>query len=183
MPARPARGPARTPTRTGTRTSGTPARGAPAPARRPPACPQASAASVMRPCVRTSGARRAWRRFGGARIAGPAAPETVYQPLPVPAPEAKGMSKEQMEIRELKEGRFMLIDDEPCKIDSIEKSKPGKHGASKVRIEAGSLFTGAKRTYLGSVTDKVWVPQVDKRTAQLLSFHVGVAELVETESV
>lgn len=90
--------------------------------------------------------------------------------------------KEQMEIRELKEGRFMLIDDEPCKIDSIEKSKPGKHGASKARIEARSIFTGAKKTYLGSVTDKVWVPQVDRRGAQLLSFHNGTAQLMDKDT-
>ena len=90
--------------------------------------------------------------------------------------------KEQVEIRELKEGRFVLIDDEPCKIDSIEKSKPGKHGASKARIEARSIFTGAKKTYLGSVTDKVWVPQVDRRGAQLLSFHGGVAQLMDKDT-
>lgn len=92
------------------------------------------------------------------------------------------MSKEQLEIRELKEGRFMLIDEEPCKIDSIEKSKPGKHGASKARIEARSIFTGAKKTYLGSVTDKVWVPQVDRRGAQLLSFHAGTAQLMDKDT-
>ncbi len=87
-----------------------------------------------------------------------------------------------MEIRELKEGRYMLIDEEPCKIDSIEKSKPGKHGASKARIEARSIFTGSKKTYLGSVTDKVWVPQVDRRGAQRLSFHGGVAQLMDKDT-
>jgi translation initiation factor 5A len=92
------------------------------------------------------------------------------------------MSKEQMEIRELKEGRYMLIDDEPCKIDSIEKSKPGKHGASKARIEARSIFTNSKKTYLGSVTDKVWVPQVDRRAAQLLSFHGGIAQIMDRDT-
>ncbi len=76
----------------------------------------------------------------------------------------------------------MLIDDEPCKIDSIEKSKPGKHGASKLRIEARSIFTNAKRTYLGSVTDKVWIPTVDRRAAQLLSFHGGVAQIMDKDS-
>ena len=90
--------------------------------------------------------------------------------------------KEQAEIRELKEGRFVLIDDEPCKIDSIEKSKPGKHGASKARIEARSIFTNAKRTLLGTVSDKVWVPVVDRRQAQLLSFHGGHAQLMDKET-
>ena len=90
--------------------------------------------------------------------------------------------KEQAEVRELKEGRYMLIDDEPCKIDSIEKSKPGKHGASKARIEARSIFTGNKKTLLGTVSDKVWVPQVDRRQAQLLSFHGGVAQLMDKDT-
>jgi translation initiation factor 5A len=90
--------------------------------------------------------------------------------------------KEQAEIRELKEGRFVLIDDEPCKIDSIEKSKPGKHGAAKARIEARSIFTGAKRTLLGTVSDKVWVPQVDRRAGQLLSFHGGVAQIMDKDT-
>jgi len=90
--------------------------------------------------------------------------------------------KEQAEIRELKEGRFVLIDEEPCKIDSIEKSKPGKHGASKARIEARSIFTNAKRTLLGTVSDKVWVPVVDRRQAQLLSFHGGHAQLMDKET-
>jgi translation initiation factor 5A len=88
--------------------------------------------------------------------------------------------KEQAEIRELKEGRYVLIDDEPCKIDSIEKSKPGKHGAAKARIEARSIFTGAKRTLLGTVSDKVWIPMVDRRSAQVLSFHGGTAQLMDT---
>jgi translation initiation factor 5A len=99
----------------------------------------------------------------------------------VPAFEAVAM-KEQVEIRELKEGRFILIDDEPCKIDSIEKSKPGKHGASKARIEARSIFTNAKRTLLGTVSDKVWIPIVDRRQAQLLSFHNGVAQLMDKDT-
>lgn len=90
--------------------------------------------------------------------------------------------KEQLEARELKEGRFMLIDDEPCKIDSIEKSKPGKHGAAKLRIEARSIFTNAKKTFLGSVSDKVWVPTVDRRAGQLVSFHGGVAQIMDKDS-
>src|SRR5687768_16679606 len=111
----------------------------------------------------------------------PRGPKRFINPSPCPRPRT-GMSKEQMEIRELKEGRYMLIDDEPCKIDSIEKSKPGKHGASKARIEARSIFTNAKKTYLGSVTDKVWVPQVDRRAGQLLSFHGGVAQIMDRDT-
>ncbi|MDD1654883.1 MAG: translation initiation factor IF-5A, partial [Methanomicrobiales archaeon] len=44
--------------------------------------------------------------------------------------------KEQTEVGKLKEGRYVVIDDEPCKILGIATSKPGKHGAAKSRIDA-----------------------------------------------
>ncbi|MGB1697034.1 MAG: translation initiation factor IF-5A [Thermoplasmatota archaeon] len=90
--------------------------------------------------------------------------------------------KEQTEARMLKEGRYMLIEDEPCKIDSISKSKPGKHGAAKVRIEGRSIFTGSKKSYMGSVTDKIWVPVMDRRGAQILAVMGDTAQLMDSES-
>lgn len=90
--------------------------------------------------------------------------------------------KEQTEARMLKEGRYMLIEDEPCKIDSISKSKPGKHGAAKVRIEGRSIFTGSKKSYMGSVTDKIWVPVMDRRGAQILAIMGDTAQLMDSES-
>ncbi len=90
--------------------------------------------------------------------------------------------KEQAEARTLKEGRYMLIDDEPCKIDSINKSKPGKHGAAKVRIEGRNIFTGAKRSYMGSVTDKIWIPAMDRRGAQILAVMGDQVQIMDSES-
>lgn len=90
--------------------------------------------------------------------------------------------KEQAEARTLKEGRYMLIEDEPVKIDSISKSKPGKHGAAKIRIEGKSIFTGAKKSYMGSVTDKIWVPQMDRRSAQVLAIMGDQVQLMDSTS-
>ncbi|MCI4329078.1 MAG: translation initiation factor IF-5A, partial [Thermoplasmata archaeon] len=45
------------------------------------------------------------------------------------------MAWTQAEVRELKEGRYMLIEEEPCRILSIQMSKPGKHGEAKARID------------------------------------------------
>ena len=53
--------------------------------------------------------------------------------------------KEMAEVRELKVGRYVLIDEEPCKIQSISTSKPGKHGEAKARIEAVGIFDEQKR--------------------------------------
>lgn len=52
--------------------------------------------------------------------------------------------KELTEARTLKEGRYVLIDEEPCTIVNITTSKPGKHGAAKARIEGIGVFDSQK---------------------------------------
>ena len=77
--------------------------------------------------------------------------------------------KEISEVRTLKVNRYMIIDDEPCKIVSITTSKPGKHGEAKARIEAIGVFDGQKRSVVHPVKHKIHVPIIDKRNAQILS--------------
>ena len=79
------------------------------------------------------------------------------------------MSWLQQEIRELKVNRYILIDEEPCRILSIQTGKTGKHGEAKSRIEAIGLFDEKKRSIVHPVTHKVKVPQIDKRKAQVLA--------------
>ena len=77
--------------------------------------------------------------------------------------------KELAEVRTLKVNRYMIIDDEPCKIASITTSKPGKHGEAKARIEAIGVFDGQKRSVVHPMKHKIHVPIIDKRNAQILS--------------
>lgn len=77
--------------------------------------------------------------------------------------------KELSEVRLLRVNRYVIIDDEPCKIMSISTSKPGKHGESKARIEVVGVFDGQKRSIVHPVKHKVHVPMIDKRTAQVLA--------------
>ncbi|MFH1100725.1 MAG: translation initiation factor IF-5A [Methanobacteriota archaeon] len=77
--------------------------------------------------------------------------------------------KELAEVRTLKVGRYVIIDDEPCKIVSISTSKPGKHGEAKARIEAIGIFDEQKRSVVHPVKHKVSVPMIDKRSAQILA--------------
>lgn len=92
------------------------------------------------------------------------------------------MSTTQAEIRELKEGRYMVVDGEPCKILSITTSKPGKHGAAKARIDVVGIFDKVRRTMTGPVSDKCQVPLIDKRTAQVLSLRGGHVQLMDMAS-
>ncbi len=92
------------------------------------------------------------------------------------------MAWEQAEVRTLKEGRYMNIDDEPCKIMSISTSKPGKHGEAKARIEAIGIFDGSKRSVVFPVKHKVQVPLIDKRQAQIVSLTDAEVQLMDLET-
>lgn len=92
------------------------------------------------------------------------------------------MATEQVEVRELKEGRYMVIDDEPCKIVSITTSKPGKHGEAKARIEAIGIFDGNKKSVVYPVKHKVQVPIIDKRQAQIVAIMGAEVQLMDLET-
>ena len=88
----------------------------------------------------------------------------------------------QAELRTLKVGRYIVIDDEPCKITSFTTSKPGKHGEAKCRLEAVTLFSGQKKSLVHPVTHKVKVPMIDKRGAQILSIEGDEVQLMDLET-
>jgi translation initiation factor 5A len=87
--------------------------------------------------------------------------------------------KEQVEVRELKEGRYVIIDDEPCIIKGISHSKPGKHGSAKARVDAIGIFDNQKRSIVSPVTSKVYVPTVERRTGQVLSIGSTSVQLMD----
>jgi len=90
--------------------------------------------------------------------------------------------KQLAEVRTLKVNRYMIIDDEPCKIMSISTSKPGKHGEAKARIEAIGIFDGQKKSVVHPVKHKVQVPIIDKRTAQVVALMGNNVQLMDMET-
>ena len=76
----------------------------------------------------------------------------------------------------------MIIDDEPCRILSIQTSKPGKHGEAKARIDAVGLFDGSKRSVVFPVKHKVQVPMIGKRQAQIISLTDAEVQLMDLET-
>jgi|TARA_B100001079_G_C15990241_1_gene331457 translation initiation factor 5A len=81
----------------------------------------------------------------------------------------------RVEIRTLKVGRYCCVDDKAYKINSISKSKPGKHGSAKARLELVDIFTSQKISHVGSVTDSIHVPLIEKGTAMVT--HIEGAEV------
>ena len=73
----------------------------------------------------------------------------------------------RVEIRTLKVGRYCCVDDKAYKINGISKSKPGKHGSAKARMDLADIFTGSKISHVGSVTDSIHVPLIEKGTAMV----------------
>ena len=94
--------------------------------------------------------------------------------------------KEQTEIGKLKEGRYMVIDDEPCRILGISISKPGKHGAAKSRIDAVGLFDGVKRSIVQPVSAKVYVPVVERKSGQVITItgnHIQMMDMKDFQTI
>ncbi len=91
------------------------------------------------------------------------------------------MSK-PVDVGSVKVGQYIVIDNEPCRIVEYEKSKPGKHGAAKARIVAISAFTGSKKNVIAPVDSKIEVPQIDKRSGQVISLTSDTVQLMDLQS-
>ena len=91
------------------------------------------------------------------------------------------MSGEKLfcEAKELKDGKYVLIDDVPCRVVNIDTSKPGKHGAAKMRVTAIGVFDGQKKQWLGPSDSDVEVPVIDRCNAQIVSLNGHVAQLMD----
>jgi translation initiation factor 5A len=87
--------------------------------------------------------------------------------------------KEQTEIGKIKEGRYVVIEDEPCRVLGIATSKPGKHGAAKARIDAVGLFDGVKRSIVQPVSAKAYIPVVERKSGQVISIVGNTAQLMD----
>ncbi|MFP3299874.1 MAG: translation initiation factor IF-5A [Thermoplasmatales archaeon] len=92
------------------------------------------------------------------------------------------MSWQEQEVRELKENKYILIDDEPCRIVEITTSKPGKHGEAKARIVAIGVFDNQKRSVIYPTKHKVKVPIIEKKTGQVLSIQGNEALVMDMET-
>ncbi len=77
------------------------------------------------------------------------------------------MSHKVVEAGSLKIGRYLVIEGEPYRVVSIEKSKSGKHGHAKARITAVGIFDGSKKSIVLPTDTKVDAPVIDKRVAQV----------------
>ena len=82
----------------------------------------------------------------------------------------------------LKPGSYVLIDDEACQVKSVEKSKPGKHGASKVRVTAMGIFRDTKKNLLKPTDASVDIPIILKGSAQVVAVMGTQIQIMDVET-
>jgi translation initiation factor 5A len=87
-----------------------------------------------------------------------------------------------VDVGSVKEGQYIVIDGEPCRIVGLEKSKPGKHGSAKARIVAIGVFDGIKRSIVSPVDARIEVPVIEKRSGQVISTTPEIVQLMDLET-
>ena len=91
------------------------------------------------------------------------------------------MSK-PVDVGSLRVGGYMIIDNEPCRIVDIAKSKPGKHGSAKARIVSIGVFDGQKRQFVKPVDSGAEVPIIDKRPGQVFAVSPSGVQIMDLET-
>jgi translation initiation factor 5A len=95
------------------------------------------------------------------------------------------MEKKIGSTKELKPGKYVIIDDAPCKVVGVTHSKPGKHGGAKARVDAIGIFDNQKRTLMGPVDNNVEIPIINKKNGQVLNVigdNVQVMDMASYET-
>jgi translation initiation factor 5A len=86
------------------------------------------------------------------------------------------------DLGSVKEGSYIIIDGEPCKVVEVEKSKPGKHGSAKVRLVGISIFTGSKKSYVSHAEGRIEIPLIDKRSGQIISTTQNTVQVMDLQT-
>jgi translation initiation factor 5A len=92
------------------------------------------------------------------------------------------VSIKKAEAKSLKPGTYFLIEGEPCRVVSLEKSKPGKHGAAKANIVAVGFFDNRKRNVIMPADRMVDVPLIDKTSATVIADLGETLSLMDSET-
>jgi len=92
------------------------------------------------------------------------------------------MATKQVEVRDLDEGSYVMIDEVACKITGYSTAKPGKHGSAKARVDAKGVFDDKKRSLSQPVDAKIRVPIINRKQGQVVSVNGGEAQVMDLET-
>jgi translation initiation factor 5A len=86
------------------------------------------------------------------------------------------------ELGTLKVGSYVMVEDQPCRIVSYTKSKPGKHGSAKARVVAMGVFDSVKRSFVKPISSQVVVPIIEKRAGQVIALLPSAVQVMDLET-
>ena len=84
--------------------------------------------------------------------------------------------------KDLKVGKYVVIDNIPCKVVELDVSKSGKHGAAKMRVTGLGIFNGEKKVLLIPADAEVVIPVIKKITGQIISVVGETAQIMNKET-
>jgi len=85
-------------------------------------------------------------------------------------------------MKEVRVGRYILIDGVPCRVVEIDTSSPGKHGSAKMRVTAIGIFDDSKKTIIKPSSADIEVPIIKKKKAQVVSVSGNSVQLMDSET-
>ncbi|MEM3186157.1 MAG: translation initiation factor IF-5A [Conexivisphaerales archaeon] len=86
------------------------------------------------------------------------------------------------DLGSVKEGSYVILEDEPCRVVQVDRSKPGKHGSAKIRLVGIGIFTNSKRGIVGPAESKIEIPMIDKRSGQIISVNQSTYQIMDMET-
>ena len=82
-------------------------------------------------------------------------------------------------IKNLQPGRYVVIDEEPCKVLDVTTSVSGKHGGAKARLEAVGLFDNKRRSVVKPADAEMEVPIIEKKIGQVVAIMGNNAQIMD----
>jgi translation initiation factor 5A len=92
------------------------------------------------------------------------------------------LATKQVELKTLKTGSYIVIDDEPSKIVSYQTAKTGKHGSMKARVDAIGILDNQRRSIVKPVSAKVETPIITRKIAQITHIHGNTLGLMDLDT-
>ncbi len=86
------------------------------------------------------------------------------------------------DVGTLRVGGYVIVDNEPCRVTSLTKSKPGKHGSAKARVVAMGVFDSAKRTFVKPVDAQIEIPMIEKKSGQVIALLPNAVQIMDLEN-
>jgi translation initiation factor 5A len=92
------------------------------------------------------------------------------------------MATSRTEIKKLQPGRYVMIDEEPCKVLGVTTSVPGKHGEAKARLEVTGVFDNKRRSIVKPADAIMEVPIIEKKVGQVIAITGNNAQIMDMTS-